>query len=485
MQLSELLLAGDISALSLTGDVEVTSVVSDSRKAGPGACFVAVVGPESDGHKFIPQAIAAGCAAVICQDTRKVPADLPCAILADTRGAMGPLAQAMLGWPARKLKLVGITGTNGKSTIAWILRRILQRAGYQAGMLGTISYDIAGQVVPAVNTTPGPAELAEMMATLVASGGTHLVMEVSSHALDQDRTSGLTFAAGIFTNLTGDHLDYHGDMETYLSAKRKLFESLAPDAVGVINRDDPQADMFADACACPVVWYGLSPASDFYGRIERIDARGTAFTVITADGELPVETPLIGRHNVYNCLAAASAAVSLGVDSATIGEALHEIDRIPGRLERVPSDVPFDVFVDYAHTHDALDNVLGSLQSLKRNRLIVVFGCGGDRDRTKRPKMAEVAQTRADKIIITSDNPRSESPDAIIEEIVAGLDSAGQARTTVEPDRREAIRLALAEADAGDVVLIAGKGHETYQIIGGERFDFDDVRVARDMMAGR
>jgi UDP-N-acetylmuramoyl-L-alanyl-D-glutamate--2,6-diaminopimelate ligase len=485
MKLSELLDLAGVEALSVSGEADITSLVCDSRKVTAGACFVAIAGPDSDGHNFIGQAIDAGCAAVICQNAKKAPINVPAVVLDDTHRAIGPLAQAMRGWPARKLSLVGITGTNGKSTIAWILRRILDRAGHSAGLLGTISYDIAGRVVPAGNTTPGPVELAEMMSALVDAGGTHLVMEVSSHALDQDRVSGLEFRAGIFTNLTGDHLDYHGDMDAYRVAKRKLFESLGPDAVGVINRDDPYADAFADACACPVAWYGLSPASDFYGRIERIDASGTVFTIVTADRELPVDTPLIGRHNVYNCLAAACGAASLGVAWDVIGAALHDIDRIPGRLERVPADRPFDVFVDYAHTHDALDNVLSSLQALTKGKLIVVFGCGGDRDRTKRPKMARVAQTRADRIFITSDNPRSESPEAIIEEIVAGLNSIGRERTAVEPDRRAAIGMAIDEAKPGDVVLIAGKGHETYQIIGAERFDFDDVQVARDMLEGR
>ena len=465
MRLSELLSTAQLAGCELTGDTEVTSLVCDSRQAGPGACFVAIAGTRDDGHRYIPAAVAAGCSAVICQDHAAAP-DVPTAVLADTRQAVGPLAQALVGWPARKLITVGVTGTNGKTTVTWLLRRSLEMAGHRAGLLGTIRYETGPRTLAAQTTTPDPIALAEMMAEMVADGRTHLVMEMSSHALDQHRAAGIDFAVGVMTNLTGDHLDYHGTMEEYLSAKLELFRSLAPTAAAIVNRDDPAGDVFAEASAAPITWYGLSPAADVQGRIERIDIDGTGFAIVTAAGETPVATPLIGRHNVFNCLAAASAAVALGVDLDTVASALADVPHIPGRLERVPTDRDFAVFVDYAHTDDALVNVLSSLRPVTDGRLIVVFGCGGDRDRTKRPRMARAAQTHADRIVITSDNPRTEDAQAIIDEIAAGLDRSGLARSRIEPDRRTAIAAALDLAEAGDVVLIAGKGHETYQIIG-------------------
>jgi UDP-N-acetylmuramoyl-L-alanyl-D-glutamate--2,6-diaminopimelate ligase len=317
-----------------------------------------------------------------------------------------------------------------------------------------------------------------MTAEMVADGRTHVVMEVSSHALDQDRTAGLEPSVGVFTNLSGDHLDYHGTMDAYRAAKRRLFKALPADAAAVINRDDPAADDFAAATQAKVWWYGLSPAADVRARIDEIDAAGSRFALIAGEAQREVRTPLIGRHNVYNAVAAATAGLALGLELPAVGAALETVDRVPGRLERVDVTAPYQVFVDYAHTDDALENVLGALRPLTCGRLIVVFGCGGDRDRSKRPRMARVAESLADHVVITSDNPRGERPEDIIEEIVAGFSSAGRERADVEADRREAIRLAVERAGAGDLVVIAGKGHEKVQIVGDERIDFDDVQVA-------
>jgi UDP-N-acetylmuramoyl-L-alanyl-D-glutamate--2,6-diaminopimelate ligase len=310
-------------------------------------------------------------------------------------------------------------------------------------------------------------------------------MEVSSHALHQRRTAGVSFRVGVFTNLTGDHLDYHRTMDDYLLAKQLLFEGLDGRAVAVLNQDDPTGRRLASATRAKVLWYGLSGASDFHARIERIDAAGTRFVLVGGGREAAVHTALIGRHNVYNCLAAAAAGAALGIELPTIARSLETVAVVPGRLQRVPVPADYQVFVDYAHTDDALDKTLSAIRPLAAGRVIVVFGCGGDRDRTKRPRMAAVAAKLADRVVVTSDNPRSEAPQAIIAEILTGLDEAGRRKTAVQADRRAAIEQAIGEARAGDIVLLAGKGHETYQIIGDRRIHFDDAEVAAEVMQRR
>jgi UDP-N-acetylmuramoyl-L-alanyl-D-glutamate--2,6-diaminopimelate ligase len=485
MLLSELLEAAEIVPRSRRGQADVIAVVADSRRAGPGCCFVAVRGTDVDGHRYIPQAVSAGCAAVVCQDASAVPATLPCIVVDDTRLAEGNLAQALRGWPARRLTVIGITGTKGKSTTSYLVRAVLAGAGFQTGLLGTISYETGLRSTPAGNTTPGPIELADMMTEMVQAAKTHLVMEVSSHALHQRRTTGVSFRVGVFTNLTGDHLDYHKTMEDYLLAKRLLFENLDPGATAVLNRDDPAGAPLASATRAKIFWYGLSGPADVRAKIERIDAAGTRFVLIGQGKESPVRTALIGQHNVYNCLAAAAAGVALGIELPTIAAALETVPSVPGRLQRVPVPTDYQVFVDYAHTDDALEKALSAVRPLATGRLIVVFGCGGDRDRTKRPRMAAVAARLADRVVVTSDNPRSEDPRAIIEEILTGLDESGRHKTAVQVDRRAAIAQAIGEAQGGDIVLIAGKGHETYQIIGDRRIPFDDVEVAQQAMRQR
>ena len=485
MRFTELLASAGLAPTRIQGDAEVTDVTADSRRCRAGCCFVAVRGTAADGHRFIGQAVAGGAAAVVCEDPAAVPPACAWATVGDSRVAIARLAQAIRGWPARRLTCVGITGTNGKTTVAHLLRAILADAGHSPGLLGTIRYETGGRSQEASTTTPDPVLLAELTDEMVAGGRTHLVMEVSSHALDQHRIAGLEFGVGVFTNLTGDHLDYHGDMATYAAVKRKLFESLSGGATAVINRDDPAGERMAEGIEAAVVWYGLSSAADLWARIDRIDASGTEFRFLRGEREVAATTPLIGRHNVLNCLAAAAACEAMGVPLPACAESLRRVAPVPGRLQRVPGEAPFSVFVDYAHTDDALANVLGALRPLTRERLIVVFGCGGDRDRTKRPRMARVAERFADVIVITSDNPRSEDPRAIIEEIRAGLGNGGRNRTILEPDRKAAIVLAIEQAHAGDVVLIAGKGHENYQVLGDRRVHFDDVEVAGEALGSR
>ena len=488
MMLKQFLAWANVAVESIRGDVAVTSVVADSRQCGAGACFVAVRGPQADGHTFIASAVAAGASAVVCEDISAVPAGIPCAVLKNTARALGPLAQAMLDWPARKLVNIGVTGTKGKSTITYLVRAMLAAAGHKAALVGTISYETGARSIVANNTTPGPGELASMMAEMLAAGNTHLVMEVSSHALDQGRVAGVDYASAVFTNLTGEHLDYHKTMDQYLAAKRILFENLKPGAVAVINADDPAGVAMVDAArkvGAKVITYGIDNPCDLRGRIEHSSEKGTDLAIQMEGQVTKVFLPLIGRHNVYNALAAAGACAGLGVDWATITRQLSETVRVPGRLERVAVAAPYEVFVDYAHTDDAMKNVLSAVRPMTRGKLIALFGCGGDRDPYKRPRMARVAEELADLVVITSDNPRTEKPEAIIEQILAGLSPQGRAKAHVEPNRRAAIRLAISLAQGGDVVVLAGKGHEDYQIIGKQKFHFDDVEEAAAAMRER
>ncbi len=417
-----------------------------------------------------------------------MPKEVACAKVQCAAAALGPIAQAFFGWPARKLRLVGVTGTKGKTTFTYLVRHILSHCGINTGLLGTISYEFAGKTIPAENTTPGPVLLAEMMAQMVNSGVTHAVMEVSSHALHQHRAAGIPFAIAAFTNLTGDHLDYHGTMDAYLDAKALLFEGLAASAAAVINRDDPAWEKLAKSTAAEVVLYGIDgaadSAADLTARAIRISPRGTSFELAVADGpNRKVSTNLIGRHNVSNCLAAAASCLALGIKLEAIVEALQTEVIVPGRCQRVQGPSDFDVFVDYAHTDDSLANTLSALRTLTKGRLIVLFGCGGDRDRTKRPRMAKVAQELADVVVLTQDNPRTEDPKQILSDILVGFEEDGKATLKVEPDRRAAIELAISQAATGDVVVLAGKGHENYQIIGTQKHHFDDTEVAAECLA--
>ncbi|HHH76688.1 MAG TPA: UDP-N-acetylmuramoyl-L-alanyl-D-glutamate--2,6-diaminopimelate ligase [Phycisphaerae bacterium] len=484
MRIKELLIsAGVFDAAVFSGDdVEISSVVTDSRQITDGCCFIAVRGYTSDGHDYIADAVSGGASVVVCEDDSSIPAGFPRAVVTDARSCGGPLAQAILHWPGRKLKIVAITGTNGKTTVAYMIREILTAAGYKTGLIGTIEYDTGSGCEDSVATTPDGVALAAMMADMLDMGLTHLVMEVSSHALDQARVAGLDFAVGIYTNLSGDHLDYHETFEKYRSAKAKLFSQLGPDGRAVINRDDSEGDYMSASAPCPTVWYGLNLLADVRAKIQQIAACGSAIQVTTSAGEVDMLLPLIGRNNVYNALSAIAACEVLGATPELSCRALSHMTLVPGRLQRVDSEAPFDVFVDYAHTDDALVNVLSSLRPVTRGRLILVFGCGGDRDRTKRPRMAAVAQDLADVLIITADNPRNEEPMAIIDDMLAGLDESGRSRCEVEPDRARAIAKSIFIARSGDVVLIAGKGHERFQIVGKERIEFDDVATAFSMI---
>lgn len=504
-------------------DPAITSVVEDSRKATPGACFVAVRGTKTDGHRFVANAVAAGAAAIVCEQPVDAPANVAVLQVASARGVAGRLTSALAGVDVLlregRLRLVGITGTNGKSTFCYLAQSILRAADCPTALLGTVQYDLLVRKIEAAMTTPPAVDLVGYLAEAARAGATHAVMEVSSHALDQGRCDGLQFAVGVFSNLTGDHLDYHGNMGEYLRAKKRLFDGLAPAAVAAVNRDDPASDPIVADCRAAIIRYGIdrtpdqaatsggSPASacEVSARLLEQTTAGTRFELIVQPGReagrnrLPASTqvrdfftPLIGSHNVQNCLAAISAGLGLGLPLETIVRGLAAVQYVPGRLQRVPAPAgrsnadPFAVFVDYAHTDDALVNVLSALKPFTRQgRLIVLFGCGGDRDRTKRPRMARAVAQWADRIILTSDNPRTEDPQAIINDALAGFAAGDMVRVQVEADRRKAIAAAIGMAGPGDIVLLAGKGHETYQQIGQEKFPFDDAAVAAECLRER
>ncbi|MFP4353920.1 MAG: UDP-N-acetylmuramoyl-L-alanyl-D-glutamate--2,6-diaminopimelate ligase [Phycisphaerae bacterium] len=487
MRFSALLSAAGLEAPSGSADPQIGRVCIDSRQVRSGDCFVAMVGSSVDGHDYIGQAVSAGAAAVVAEKDVGGLDKTPLAIVPNGRIAAGLLAQAIRGNPAGKLTCIGVTGTNGKTTVAHMARAILTAAGKRVGLIGTIAYDTGLRRGASGATTPDPVELARMTDEMVRAGRDHLVMEVSSHALDQDRTAGLAFAAAAFTNRTGDHLDYHGSMENYRRAKSKLFAQLPPPARAVINLDDAAGGHMADVARCRVVGYSLQQPSEaeITADIRQATASGSRFFLQVHGRSVEVDMPLIGVHNVRNALAAAGLCDAVGVELSTIARALREMPFVPGRLQRVGPGRPVSVFVDYAHTDDALANVCSALRPLTPGRLVVVFGCGGDRDRSKRPRMAKVAQDLADVVVVTTDNPRSERPGEIIQEILEGFDHQQLDRVYVEADRGLAIDWAIGEALDGDVVLIAGKGHETYQIIGSERLDFDDAAVAAEALQRR
>lgn len=462
----------------------VSAISDDSRRIEPGSLFVAVEGTLQNGHQFVRQAIDAGASAVVISDPNAIDRHLPCLLVSDTRQALARLAAAYAGLTAvqerHELKVIGVTGTNGKSTTCHLIRNILEAAGHRAAMLGTIRYDLVGRQLEAPWTTPPALPLAEYLIEAHAHGARYAVMEVSSHALDQRRTDGVKFDAAVFTNLSGDHLDYHRTSQSYLQSKKLLFDRLSKNSSAVINANDPVAEYMVDDCEGRVMRFGFDQSAEVLAEEIHCDIRGSHFHLVVDGQRLPISLPLIGRHNISNALAAATTAAALDVDLATIRTALNESHTIPGRLQRAePDGHPFSVLVDYAHTDDALENVLSAVRPLTRRQLWCVFGCGGDRDRTKRPRMARVAAKHADRVVVTSDNPRSEEPMKIIREVLAGFGGRLE-RVAVEQNRLRAIHLALASAERGDVVLIAGKGHEDYQLIGDQRLHFDDVEVVQE-----
>ncbi len=484
--LSALLAQADIQPADYdpSTDVTITSLTEDSRQVRQGSCFVAVRGDRCDGHSYVQSAAHSGAAVVVVDQDVEQSGNAVCVRVRDSRDAIARLAAtyySLRGAKAKKPRLIGITGTNGKTTVAWLLRSILKAAGQRVALLGTVEYDLVDRRCEAPLTTPGPVDLCRHLACARDAGADSAILEVSSHALHQKRTDGLALAVGVFTNLSGDHLDYHGTMDEYWRAKRRLFEALDGDAVAVVNFDDPVGELMASELRASVMSFGIdTAAAEVSGRIHTSDLSGSHFTLAWPSFELDVHGSLVGRHNVMNVVAAAAAAHALGVEPDVIPRAVGAFGGVPGRLQRVtPDGCPFTVFVDYAHTDDALNHALLAVRPLTAARLICVFGCGGDRDRGKRPRMAAVVGRIADVAYVTSDNPRTEDPQRIIDDILPGFGPNPPVRLEVHVDRLAAIEGAIAEARPGDTVVIAGKGHETYQLVGDRVLDFDDVEIAR------
>ncbi len=470
----------------------VSGLAYDSRKVRPGDLFVAVPGQKQDGRRYVGEAIARGATAVVLEGEDILSGGATGRVLVgSSREALARLAAAYYGHPSRRLVVVGITGTNGKTTTSLLVDALLRHGGRTTGVIGTIEYRIGADARPAGQTTPEAVDLQALMAEMTERGVTAVSMEVSSHALVLHRADGVEFDVAVFTNLTQDHLDFHGTLSSYRAAKSRLFSLLAasrkPRRAAVINTDDPAGPTMTAGLDVPRLTFGLAPGAEVTAQRFESAMDGIRMDVQTPRGALQIRSSLVGEHNVMNLLGATAVGLALDMDPHAIAAALSSVSSVPGRFERVEAGQPFLVAVDYAHTPDALDRVLVTARRLVAPgaRLRVVFGCGGDRDRGKRPLMGGIAARLADQIWVTSDNPRSEQPDAIIAEIVAGIPPGAADRTVTIADRKTAILSALAGAQAGDVVVIAGKGHETYQIVGGEVLPFDDREVARAALAER
>jgi UDP-N-acetylmuramoyl-L-alanyl-D-glutamate--2,6-diaminopimelate ligase len=465
------------------------NICADSRLVKAGDIFIAIKGTFHNGHDFLNQAVENGARYIVCQrnDAGYEIPDTGCEtiIVVDSAKAAAALAQASRGNPASQLTNLAVTGTNGKTTVAFLVRCCIQKAGEKCGLIGTVIYDTGAQSSEAALTTPDCLAIAETQSQMLKAGAKYMVIEASSHALSQNRLAGIDFKAAAFTNLTGDHLDYHKTEKNYLAAKSLLFEKLSPNATAILNKESPHAVELAMKTKAKVLWYAIDNAADITAHIRSVDITGSVFVLEYAGQRQPVNTPLLGRHNISNHLAAAGLCLSAGFDLETVAAGLSALRTIPGRLERMDWHGDFSVLIDYAHTDDALKNVLSTLNPLCEGKLRVVFGCGGDRDRTKRPRMAKVAEQLADFVIVTSDNPRTERPEDIIEQIATGFENPDSQTITIEPDRRKAIELAIKTAGKDDIILIAGKGHETYQIIGTTKFDFSDKTVAQEYLANR
>lgn len=480
LNLRDLLARAGISAE--LPDITVTQVTDDSRTVQPGALFVAVPGAAADGHLFAGQAAARGAAAVLVERRLTLPAGVVQIQVPSVRALLGPLAHAFQGEPSLDLRVAGVTGTKGKTTVVWWIHHLLESAGVSCGLLGTVGNRTGpGELRASDNTTPGAVALQGHLARMRDQGLKACAMEVSSHALEQNRVDGVVWGAAVFTQLAPEHLDYHPDMEAYFRAKLRLFQALSPEATAVLNAADPAGARIRPAVRGRILSYSLDGQSDFSMFDLKGSLEGFSGRMLTPQGTFPVRSLLIGRHNVENLLAAAAAVLALDVPLKKALAGVETFQGVPGRLERVEAGQPFPVFVDYAHTDGALRRVLEELRRVTDRKILTVFGCGGDRDRTKRPRMGRAAAELSNRVIVTSDNPRSEDPERIVREITAGMEGTS-AGWEICLDRREAIRRALEQADDRWLVLIAGKGHETAQIFADRAVSFDDRAVVRELL---
>ncbi|MVO99371.1 UDP-N-acetylmuramoyl-L-alanyl-D-glutamate--2,6-diaminopimelate ligase [Paenibacillus lutrae] len=487
MQLKEL--ASQLLICKLVGDetTEITGIATDSRQVRRGDLFVCVLGFVSDGHDYASVAIGKGAAALVTE--RRLDLDIPQIIVRDSRHAMAVFSAHVYQYPSRNMKVIGITGTNGKTTTSYLVEHILRDQGYRTGLMGTISARVGSQIIPMERTTMEASALQDTFRRMADEGTDYCIMEVSSHALDLGRVKGIRFRSGVFTNLSQDHLDYHETMDKYEAAKGLLFSRLGNEfsplpeykQYAILNADDPASERLAQLTAAEVITYGVKQECAVKASHVKITAKGTEFEVESFAGTMPMRMNLVGLFNVYNALAAVSVCLAEGLTLAQVRDSLASMPGVDGRMEVVDEGQDFLVLVDYAHTPDGLSNALESIREFAAGRIRCVFGCGGDRDRTKRPLMGRVAAALSNDLYVTSDNPRTEEPEAILHDIVPGIEEAGLSREQYRlvTERREAIQKAIEEAGPDDVVLIAGKGHETYQDIGGVKHDFDDRLVAR------
>ena len=485
MKLSELLKYVKPIAIVGNAEVDITGVNIDSRKIEKGHLFVAIKGTQTDGHRFIPKALELGAVAVLCEDlpegfSAESAENITYVQVASTEAAVGPVATVFYGEPSQHLKLVGVTGTNGKTTIATLLYNMFRKFGHKCGLLSTVCNYIEGEAIPADHTTPDPIELNKLLHQMVEAGCEYAFMECSSHAIAQQRIGGLKFAGGLFTNLTRDHLDYHKTFENYRDAKKAFFDGLSKDAFAITNADDKNGSVMVQNCKAQVKTYSVQRMADFRARIIECHFEGMYLDI---NGQ-EVGVQFIGKFNVSNLLAVYGAAVMLGKKPEDILVILSTLKSVAGRLEPIRSEEGVTAIVDYAHTPDALENVLNAIHEVmegKQGKIITVCGAGGNRDKGKRPLMAQEAVKQSDRVIITSDNPRFEEPQDIINDMLAGLDQKQMKKVVSIVDRKEAIRTASMMAEKGDVILIAGKGHEDYQEIKGVKHHFDDREVVREI----
>lgn len=457
------------------GETEITGITCDSRQIKPGYAFVCIKGTKSDGHDYAEAAVKSGAAAIICERDLK----LDCQVITDnTHAAYADMCAAWFGNPADSLRLFGVTGTNGKTSVTYMLKKIFEKAGYKVGLIGTIQNMIGDEVIAAHNTTPNAYELNSLFALMKAKGCAVVIMEVSSHALDQLRVYRLNFEVAMFTNLTQDHLDYHITMENYLAAKKKLFRMCR---TAVINSDDSYAKELMEGLDCKIVTYSTGNDSTYSAKAINYRPASVEYEFVSDTEICHIKVATGGKFTVYNSLCAAVCAVEAGIPVATAAEALAELKGVKGRAESVPTGRDFTIIIDYAHTPDGLKNILSTFRECKKNRLIVVFGCGGDRDKTKRPIMGSIAEHFADYVIVTSDNPRTEDPGEIIKDILAGMKNSAVPVKVIE-NRTEAIKFAVSIAEKDDIIVLAGKGHETYQILGTGTIHLDEREIVAEAL---
>lgn len=477
MKLTELLQNTELNE-PISQDVDVTNIAYDSRRVTPGGLFVCIKGYVTDGHKYVESAKQNGAVAILAQD-KISPCGLPIIYVKNTRKALAQVAATFYGHPENKLKLIAVTGTNGKTTVTTLIKSVLEYHGKTVGLIGTNENQIAGRTLPAERTTPESLELFALFNEMVQEHVEYVVMEVSSHSLYLDRVFGITFDVGVFTNLTQDHLDFHETMENYYNAKRMLFDIVK---TGIVNTDDEAGRRIKASATCPILSYSIDNEADYRATDIKISPRGVIFSICSCEETLSARLGIPGRFSVYNALAAFTACSALGIAPEKITEALLVAKGVKGRAETVYTLTDYTLLIDYAHTPDGLENIIKTVRDFTSGRVITLFGCGGDRDPVKRPIMGKIAGELSDYCIITSDNPRTEEPMAIIRQIEVGMKQTDCAYTVIE-NRREAIRYAMTIAGANDCIILAGKGHETYQIIGTEKRHFDEREVIQELLA--